>query len=252
MIKKLRNSLLLLCLIIYIILSSVACTYPVNGDKLSYRDSIAFDYSIKYIIRNKLIRTLNWKSDYDHSVFMLYFIKMYQSPDSLKSAIIMVGRLPKEENNPLDKNYLFCGRIIYGIRNSKDDVWELYPAIDYAPSGWPTKEVVVSMLENYLHNIIKTDTKEIPNPKMTKNEVLDSMIPIDKRIFWVHNKYTIDDPEFWTKSIYFWKDLRANGYYMFQTYHHFPHDDQIIKYTIEYPDSILKMYGKSKSDSINK
>jgi hypothetical protein len=252
--------------------------YPKN--QIQYRDSVLIDYTLRYCFnsKNNVPKTTNWRylekdsSEINHPYFAYFIGNIYYSPDSLKALAFYAYSTPEYthgDNKPPIKNYY--GAAFALIRDSLNHPWQCY-RLDYiAASGWDTKEEIWDVLEGYYHSRIRQQEDLVLNPNVNYYEFIDKIgmyIDSSGKVRYkpnltrnetvilsnkyyddsIHatfiNKYTLDDPEFWTESIVWKKGLRVPWLYDFQTESHIITDDQIIEYNIPYPDSIIQMYKR--------
>jgi hypothetical protein len=183
---------------------------------------------------------------------------IFYSPDNLKLVSFIVCSYPlhisisdsryysDEGKKYLSKEFNFSAEAFVGIRESKNQPWEIYRIQEVAFAGCLDYQCARKSIREFFQNGYKNIEVMVPNEipdtlyrtqlEMSRNTTfrLESM------------KYNLGEDGFWSEDCTLWKKgLRAKDKYLFQTDTHQPISDQIVILPeIEYPDSLLKMFTK--------
>jgi hypothetical protein len=208
--------------------------YTVNVKKQEYvRDSLYLGYTVLKFID---FQFANYSSLSKPVVVVVDSI--FYSPDKLKLFAFCIVRDTNNTNwgliNRPKNKYFYNGRNLIAYRSDINAVWDVHNFDQYTPVRWDTYKEVYNLFRFYYYNQFKDDM----------GSQWDSTI---NNLVSVKFDYNLNEKAFWDKSLVWRKGALIPGYYNFQLDGNVRASDPspvIVRPTIVYPDSILRLYGK--------
>ena len=186
------------------------------------------------LLRNRVVNLIGL-CNFNHPSAKISIDTILYSPNKLKLFAFVIIRYPNDKyaikKSPND-TIIYDGRCLIAFRDSINRTWNVYEYDQYQPAAWLYYLQVQNLFRDYYFNEFKNAEMWTWNVK-TQEFILEKFI------------YNVNQKDFWKYSSVWRKGNTIQGYYDFQiTSGTKPNDKdfEIEMPTIDYPDSILKMF----------
>jgi hypothetical protein len=223
---------------------------------LERRDSL----SISHVAKTWVDSSFMYFSDHKEPPFNLRNGKVevivltgFYSPDRKKILSWFTEKVPNNDGFATDSGYYYFSNCMLGIRDDTSKIFK-FGIFDQQMCEAAELEWIINCMSKYFFNKMKKDFTRIYakyyNSYYGGNLGSKDNLNTDKSIYQEFG-YNLQEPEFWERSLIWYKGSKIKGYDNFDLAEWATPSDTItnrdvfIRYPkISYPDSILKLYSR--------